>query len=130
MSLSVATFFINILLYIAASAIVFANTEKGNSKWISFVKDKLRKIFISGIGLSVLLLILDISGVADMSGYKMLAVADLIAFFIAWFSGAKKIPEKYADISGVLLRIITVSLALEIFVFNLNSAHLLSGAFS
>ncbi|MBP1592607.1 MAG: hypothetical protein ILP22_11265 [Oscillospiraceae bacterium] len=129
MSLSIAAFFINILLYIAASAIVFANTEKGNSKWKSFIKNKSRIVFISGIGLSVLLLILDIAGAADMSGYKFLAVSDLAAFFIAWFSGAKKIPEKFAGTAGVLFRIITVSLALEVFVFNLNSAHLLSGGY-
>ncbi|WP_044974380.1 hypothetical protein [Ruminococcus sp. HUN007] len=130
MSLSIAAFFLNIALYTAASALVFANTGKSESRVLSFLKNRSRFVLAGGTVLSLILLVLDITGTAGMSGYRFLAFVDLAAFAAAWFTGSGKIPAKYSSHAGTAVRIILVSLALEIFVFNINSAHLLSGKYS
>lgn len=129
MSLSVTAFFLNFILFAAAAAVVFSNTGKEKSPLTDFISKKSRIIIAAGVSLSLLLLILDLTGAADMSGYKGLAAADLAGFFLAWFSGAKKTDSGHKKKADFGFRTVMVCLLLEVFVFNINSAHLLSGGY-
>ncbi len=130
MSLSAAAFFLNILVFAAESAVVFANTDSGQNAFSKFIKTRSRAVLAVCAAVSAVLFILDIAGPADMSGYRFISVSGFAGLFLAWFSSAGKIPEKLRFLADFGFRCITVSLALELFVFNINSAHLLAGGYS
>ena len=129
MSLSVAAFFINIILFASAAALVFVNTGQAGSRAGTFIKKRSKVIYTAGTALSVLLLILDAAGAVPMSGYRFLSLAGIAGFPVAWLSGKVKFPEKFQHIASHMFKSLMVCLALEIFVFNINSAYLLSGGY-
>lgn len=129
MSLSVAAFFINIILFASAAALVFVNTGQADSRAGTFFKKRSKVIYTAGTAFSVLLLILDAAGAVPMSGYRFLSLAGIAGFLVAWLSGKVKFPEKFQHIASHMFKSLMVCLALEIFVFNINSAHLLSGGY-
>lgn len=128
-------FVCNLLLFLLLAVGLFLETSKrSESAKKHFVYMHTHTVHICVLILTVLsflIFLLDCIGVLPSSGYRFLSIGSvivgLITFGTIWLRKRKKdaIPG-----FAFALRALTVSLALELFVFNFNSAHLLGGDYS
>lgn len=133
MNLKTTFFLIQLLLFLLLSIFTFACTKRSNKSSCAVLAKLTTKpakfICFSGIFVvfSIVLLILDIVNILPISGYRFLSIGIIVMLCLslaAYFYKLKK-PDK--PLFSFLLRAVTVSLFLELFIFNFNSAHLLMG---
>lgn len=129
MSIPGIVFFLYIALHMAASAVIFSVTGDRNSKADIFAEKHLWKICSGGSALAAVLFLADLTGAVKMDGCGFIAVAEAAVFAVAWFSGRMKAQGKFSSSAKMLFRSFAVCTALEMFVFNAGSAHLLSGGY-
>lgn len=122
MSLSVIAFVMSIFLYISASVVIWNITGEK----IGFIQKKSKLICTVGFLISALLFIIDIVIARDVCGY--LTFADMMIFAAAGLMEKKRV-EKYRKIFNFSIRLVVICTALELFVFNINALHLISGQY-
>ncbi len=119
-------FIINLLLFITFAFVVYTKTGNNKSKLSNIISRNYLKIMLTAEIISAVLLLSDITNIVDFGGYKLLSLWNILfgGVIFLFFRFQEKIPQKFKSIFGFLSRSITICLALELFVFNLNSAHL------
>lgn len=117
------------LFFLFYGAIIFEKTAE-NKSWFGAVIEKHSKVItVFGLVSSLVFVISDVSGIVDMSGYKFVSLWTLALCIVVTLLSKYKVFEKGINVLNFCLRSIIVCLALEIFVFNFNSAHLISGKY-
>lgn len=130
MSMSVVVFMLNIIVFVFFGAVIFGRTSENSSRFNAFTEKYSKTISISGAAFALVSLILDITKIADMSGYKFISVWIIVLCLISEFSRRNKISENRRHLFNFCTRSFVVCLAAELFVFNLNSAHLIAGGYN
>ncbi len=127
MTFGLAFFVLNFIVYATLALTLFSITSKKDSVIFKKISKFARNIVSGCTTFSVISFILEIANVIDLSGYRFVSVVGIIlgAVTFAVVTLKDKIPAKFIETAYFALRLLTVSIGLEIFVFNINSAHLL-----
>lgn len=123
--MSFVFFAINILAFIAAGVSIFMLTS-GRSKEKAA---KLKRFSLGCMGVMLLMAVLDICGISGMSGYRFVSLWGIAASGIALGINEIKTSEKFSGLLKFASRSLMICAAAELFVFNMNSAHLLSSKY-
>lgn len=133
MNFGIVLFLIQILLFLLPSFFIFTCTSR-SSKISGTVYAKFSAkpaMFLCFYGIIVIFLIvfliLDIMHILPTSGYRFLSIGILIMWCLSFAAYCYRLKKPDKPLLSFILRVITVSLFLEFFVFNFNSAHLLMG---
>lgn len=126
-------FVCNLLLFLLLAIGLFMKAGKEESKSANkqFVHTYTVHICILILTiLSFIIFLLDCVGILPSSGYRFLSIGSVVVGLLSlgmiWLQKRNK--KKISSLAFTL-RALTVSLALELFVFNFNSAHLLGGEY-
>lgn len=117
-------------LFISLSVVVFLKTSDSSSLIVLKIKKESTKIIAVCMGLLLLIFLLDLIGVFTLGGYRFLPLWSEIIGALSIVYSKCKISEKYKPICKFIVRSFTICFFLEMFVFNFNSAHLLSENYS
>lgn len=123
--MSLIFFIINLLTFAASAVTVFMLTSKCSKEKSA----RLKKIFFGCMGVMLLMVILDICGVSGLSGYRFVSLWGIAASGIALGISRIKASEKFSGLLKFASRSLMVCAAIELFIFNMNSAHLLSSKY-
>ncbi|MCH5266384.1 MAG: hypothetical protein J1F02_10825 [Lachnospiraceae bacterium] len=127
--MNITFFVLSFIIYLSLSGVVFAHTGKGESGLKEKIKKHSKQIILACLIISAIILILDITNILYLDGYKYITFWCGIMCIISAVSLKCRVPDKFKPIFWSTLRSAVVCLAIELFVFNFNSAHLLSGDF-
>jgi len=83
MSMSVVVFMLNIIVFVFFGAVIFGRTSENSSRFNAFTEKYSKTISISGAAFALVSLILDITKIADMSGYKFISVWIIVLYLIS-----------------------------------------------
>ncbi len=123
--MSLIFFVINILAFAAAGASIFMLT----SERVGEKSARLKKFILGCMGVMLLLAVLDICGISGLSGYRFVSLWGIAASGIALGINGIKGSEKFSGLLKFASRSLMVCAAVELFVFNMNSAHLLNSKY-
>lgn len=118
---SIIILFLNFIFFAAVAALNFAVT--GNGKFPTWAKDKARTLRIAFAVGFLILFVLDISGAVKLGGYRFISVWGL-GFSAVSAAFGVRVSEKMKFIFDFLLRSFSICVIIEIFIFNINSAHI------
>ncbi len=128
-TMDIIGFIICLVLFAVITSTLFAAEGSGTGKLSAKIKSN--ALLISGgcTGGAFLLAVFDIAGIIDFGGYTRLPLWTAITGIAvtAYLLYRSNIPEGIGSLSRYTLRAFAVSMALELFVFNFNSAHLFMG---
>ncbi|MGN0622125.1 MAG: hypothetical protein ACI4I9_09680 [Porcipelethomonas sp.] len=132
MKINILFFLIEFLIFAGTAITVFSLTGKSRSRITVRICNAAVKISSVLTGLSLVLLILELTGAADLSGYRLLSVYNagfaVISLLLSLFRD--RFIQKTGSIGKFCFRLLTVCFFLELFVFNINSAHLLGNDYT
>lgn len=118
----------NVFLYLAVTAVTFLLTAENRSAKLEKNIGKLKRLRIVFAGAFLLMFILSVSEIVGLSGYKFLPLFGLLAAGVS-FIPELKVPEKFSGIVKFSTRALLICGAFELFIFNMNSAHLLNSKY-
>lgn len=121
-------FIINVLLFVLVTAVTFILTAEHCPPKLEKTAGMLKRIPPAAAAVFLVMLLLSFAGAVDLSGYRFLPVWGIIASAVP-FAATLKIPDKYRDIFRVAARSVTLCMMAELFLFNINSAHLLDSKY-
>lgn len=87
---------------------------------------KIRKFILGCEGVMLLMAVFDVCRISGMSGYRFVSLLEIVITGIALEINRIKISGKFSGLLKFISRSFMVCAALELFVFNINSAHLLN----
>ncbi len=127
--LGTVIFAVNVLQFALLGTVLFVLTGREETTITKKIRGFAKPIAIGSMVLSLLFVVLDAAGAAGNYGYRYLS------FYTEIFAGIvlltarsrRKTPDKQRAFLPFMLRTFTICLVLELFVFNLNSAHLFGG---
>jgi len=122
-------FILNLLLFVIIAVVMFVTTGERKSKFTEKIRKNSLLITGAATGGAILLSVFDIAGILDFGGYSKLSLWTVIfgGIAVAVQMYGDKIPEGFKKLFRFASRSLTLCLALELFVFNFNSAHLFMG---
>ncbi len=122
-------FILNLLLFAVIAGVLFVTTGEKKSKFLEKIRKNSLLITGAASGGGILLSVLDIAGIIDFGGYSKLSLWTVIfgGIAVAVQMYGNSISESFKKLFRFALRSLTLCLALELFVFNFNSAHLFMG---
>ena len=125
----IIAFTLNTIIFAVLACTAYVSTSDREMKFLDKLRRNAFKITCFCTGISLLLLVLDVSGFLSFGGYHLLSLWNVLfeAVLILFLKFSEKIPERFRKITRFSVRSLTICMALELFVFNFNSAHLFLG---
>ncbi len=118
-------FVINVLSFILAGVGVFLLTSGKNIEKAG----KIKKFIFGCMGVMLILAVLDMCRISGISGYRFVSLLGIVVTGLALEICNIKISGKFSGLLKFASRSFMVCAAIEMFVFNINSAHLLNSKY-